>query len=185
MKLRRSWFRLVLQYLNSLVFFFFFSRKWQLGGPRAQILLFSTRKYYGGRFIFSLPTSSSLFVIEFSNDLMRLALGLGVVVWLFYLVNLLNNQAPPPTTQLFLSLSANNGKLSDDLVGHTQGLGLRGVAINQPIAHHYLQPHCSQPCPLRMTCSLMMCLGAFWAKGCVVEIGGSYLSFEWKIGQNE
>ena len=31
-----------------------------------------------------------------------------------------------------------NGKLSDDLVGHALGLGVRSAAINQLIAHHHL-----------------------------------------------
>ena len=67
----------------------------------------------------SLPNSSSLFVIEFSDDLIGLALGLGVVV---RLVNLSNNQASPLTTSLFSAMSANNGKLFNDLVGHALAL---------------------------------------------------------------
>ena len=108
----------------------------------------------------SLPTASSSFVIEFSDDLVMLALGLGIVVRLSYLVNLSNNQASPPTTSLFSAISADNGELSDDLFGHALGLGVRGAAINQPIAHNHLQPHCLQPCPLIMMSSLMIWLGA-------------------------
>ena len=75
-------------------------------------------------------------------------------------------------------MSSDNDELSDDLVGHALGLGVRGAAINQPIAHHHLQPHRLQPCPLTMTSSLMIWLGALWAKGCVVEIGRPYLSLK-------
>ena len=124
----------------------------------------------------SLSTLSYLFVIEFFDDLSGLALGLGVVVRLFYLVNSSNNRASPPTTSSFLAMFADNGKLFDDLVGHALGLGVRGAAINQPIAHHHLEPHCLQPYLLTMTSSLMIWLGALWAKRCVVEIGRSYLS---------
>ena len=124
----------------------------------------------------SLPTSSFSFVIELSDDLVVLLLGLGLVVRLSYLVNLSNNRAPPPTTLSFSAMSVDNGKLSDNLVGHALSLGVRGVAINQPIAHHHLQPYRPQPCPLTMTSSLIILLGTLWAKGCVVENGGSYLS---------
>ena len=113
-----------------------------LGGPVAQILLFSTQNCYGGWAILSLPTSSSLsFNIEFSNNLIGLALGLGIVVRLFYFVNLSNNWASLPTTSLFSAMSADNSKLSNDLVTHALGLEVRDVAINQPITHYHLQPY--------------------------------------------
>ena len=73
-------------------------------------------------------------------------------------------------------MSFANDKLFDDLVGHALGLRVRGAGINQLIAYHHLQPHRPQPCPLTMTSSLMIWLGALWAKGCVIEIGGPYLS---------
>ena len=80
----------------------------------------------------SLPTSSFLFVIESSDDLIGLALGLGLVVQLSYLVNSSNNQAPLSSASSFLAMSADNAKLSDDLVGPVLGLGMCGAAINQP-----------------------------------------------------
>ena len=102
--------------LNSLVFHSFPSfaalKIDTLEGPVAQILLFSTRNCYDGWAILSFPISSFLlFVIEFFDDLIGLALDLGVVVRLFYWVNLSNNQALPPTISLFSAMSANNGKL--------------------------------------------------------------------------
>ena len=108
----------------------------------------------------SLPNSSSLFVIELSDDLVLLALGLVIVVRLSYLVNSSNNQATALITSSFSAMSADNGKLSEDLVGHALGLGVYGPAINQPIAHHHLQPHRPQPCPLTMTSFSMILLGA-------------------------
>ena len=124
----------------------------------------------------SFPTLSSSFVIKLSDDLFVLALGLGIVGRLSYLVNLLNNRAPPPTTSSFSAIFADNNELSDDLVKHALSLGVRGATINQLIAHHHLQPQHPQPYPLTMTSSLIIWLGALWAKGCVVEIGKSYLS---------
>ena len=94
-----------------------------------------------------------------------------------YLANSSNNWEPPPTISLFSAMSSANRKLSDDLVGHALGLKVRDAAINQPIAHHHLQPHHPQLCPLTMTSFLMIWLGALWAKRCVIKIGGPYLSF--------
>ena len=71
---------------------------------------------------------------------------------------------------------SDNDELFDDLVGHALGIGVRGAAIYQPIAHHHLQTPRPQPGSLTMTSFLMIWLGALWAKGCVVEIGGFYLS---------
>ena len=71
---------------------------------------------------------------------------------------------------------SDNGKFSDDLVGHVLGLLVRGAAIYQPIAYPHLQSHCFQPSPLTMTSSLMIWLSALWAKGCVVEIGKFYFN---------
>ena len=48
---------------------------------------------------------------------------------LIFLVNLSNNQAPPVTTSSFSAISADNSELSDDLIGHALGLGVRGAAI--------------------------------------------------------
>ena len=48
---------------------------------------------------------------------------------LIFLVNSSNNRAPPLRTSSFLAMSADNGELSDDLVGHALGLGVRGAAI--------------------------------------------------------
>ena len=81
-------------------------------------------------------------------------------------------------------MSADNGELFDDLVGYALGLGVRDAAINQRIAHHHLQLYRPQPGPMTMRSFLMIWLGAYWAKGCVVEIGGSYLSLGWKIDRN-
>ena len=158
-KLRRTWFRPVHHYFNSLVLFFSLKNDTSKG-PVAQIPLYLTCNCYGGWAILSLPTLSSSFGIEFSSNLIELALGLRVVVRLSYLVNFLNNQASPLTISLFSAMSADNGQLSDDLVGHALGLGVRGAAINQRIAHHHLQPHRLQPCLLTMTSSLMIWLGA-------------------------
>ena len=64
------------------------------------------------------------FVIEFSDDLIGLALGLGVVMRLSYLVKSSNNRAPSPTTSSFSAMSSDNGELSDNLVGHVLGLAV-------------------------------------------------------------
>ena len=173
--------------LSFICFLFLNALKFDISeDPVAQIPLFLTRNYYRGWAILSFPTSSSLFcVIEFFDTLIWLTLDLGVVVQLFYLINLSNNRVPPPTTSLFSAISADNGKLSDDLIGHALGLGVRDVAINQPIAHQHLQPYCPQLYPLTITSFLTILLRAFWAKECVVEIGGSYLSLRWKIDHNQ
>ena len=64
------------------------------------------------------------FVIKFSDDLIGLALGLGVVMRLFYLVKSSNNRAPSPTTSLFSAMSSDNGELSDAPVVHALGLAI-------------------------------------------------------------
>ena len=72
----------------------------------------------------SFLVSSSFFVIEFSDDLIRLALGLEVVVRLSYLVNSSNNQISSTTISLFLAMSSDNSMLSNDLVEHALALGV-------------------------------------------------------------
>ena len=73
--------------------------------------------------ILSLPISSSLFVIELSDDLVGLALGFGVVVRLFYLslANLSNNQVPPLTISLFPAIFTDNNEFFDDLIVRVSG----------------------------------------------------------------
>ena len=73
-------------------------------------------------------------------------------------------------------MSTNNGKFSDNLIEHALGLEVHGTAINQSIAHHHLQIHDFQSYLLTITSFLMIWLGVLLAKGCVVEIGRSYLS---------
>ena len=47
----------------------------------------------------------------------------------FYLVNLSNNQVPLQTTSCFSVMSFNNGELSDNLIGHSLGLGVYDAAM--------------------------------------------------------
>ena len=138
-KPRKTWFRPVLHFFNFLVFLLNTLKIDILEGPVTQIPLFSIRNCYREWVILNLLTLSSLFIIEFFDDLVRLALGLAV----------------------------------------------SNTTIYQPISHHHLKPHCFQPYPPIMTSSLIIWLGALWAKECMVEIGGSFLSLGWKIDWNQ
>ena len=69
MKHRKTWFRPVLCFFNSLVFILNSLEFDILEDPVTQIPLFLTRNCYGGVSYLELSTSSSSFVIEFSDDL--------------------------------------------------------------------------------------------------------------------
>ena len=64
-----------------------------------------------------------MFIIKFSDDLIWLTLGLGVVMRLSYLnlVNPSNNQVPQPITSLLPVIFTDNDKFLDDPVVRVSG----------------------------------------------------------------